>query len=99
MPISNIRAGARLYSSVSSAEFIVVKPADVELTCAGAPLGDAPSGIAPDASAVDILALGKRYEDTTSGLLVMCTKAGAGPIEADGRVLSMLTAKPLPSSD
>ena len=43
--------------------------------------------------------LGKRYEHTDSGLEVLCTKAGAGPLSLEGALLLPKEAKPLPSSD
>jgi hypothetical protein len=43
--------------------------------------------------------LGKRYVDEQSGLEVLCTKAGAGPLAADGRPLVIKAAKVLPASD
>lgn len=93
-----IRPGARFYSTASSAEVIVVRPAQVDLACAGAPMSAEPTGAA-DAPGDVRLQLGKRYEDPTSGLLLMCTKGGAGPVTADGRVVDPVAAKPLPSSD
>lgn len=95
-----LRPGQRLFSTASSAELIVVRPADVDLACAGAPLTDAAQNQAPasDGSANE-LQIGKRYEDTETGLLLMCTKAGPGPITADGREMTLLSSKPLPSSD
>jgi hypothetical protein len=83
---------------------IVVKAADDvgALQCAGASMvavetsgpgvGCAHPGDAP-------LLLGKRYEVPEGGLEVLCTKAGCGPLEADGAALVMKQAKPLPSSD
>lgn len=98
-----LRAGQRLYSTTSTAELIVVRPADVALLCAGAPLADASPGQDRAGSSTDgsgtPLQVGKRYEDPESGLLLMCTKAGDGPLEVDGRELSPQASKPLPSSD
>jgi hypothetical protein len=46
----------------------------------------------------DIL-LGKRYADESSGLEVLCTKPGPGPLTVDGRPLEVKGPKPLPASD
>jgi hypothetical protein len=43
--------------------------------------------------------LGKRYADETTGLEVLCTKPGAGPLAVDGRELQVKGPKPLPASD
>ena len=43
--------------------------------------------------------LGKRYEDETAGVEVLCTKPGPGALACDGRALTLKSAKPLPSSD
>jgi hypothetical protein len=44
------------------------------------PLGAIPPGSAG-------IEQGKRYQDPVSGLEVLCTQSGAGPIEVDGRPL------------
>lgn len=43
--------------------------------------------------------LGKRYVDTELDLEVLCTKAGPGALAVDGRLLTLKSPKPLPSSD
>jgi hypothetical protein len=43
--------------------------------------------------------LGKRYTDETSGIEVLCSKAGEGLLAVDGRLLAIKEAKPLPASD
>lgn len=97
--MTKITAGKRLFSTVSTAEVIVVKAADVALECAGAPMSDTkPEAPAPVAEG-EAVALGKRYSDPESGLLVLCTKPGAGPLAADGRMLQTQAAQSLPSSD
>ena len=42
--------------------------------------------------------LGKRYE-SKSGIIVLCTKAGAGIIHCDGIPMNEVKPKRLPSSD
>lgn len=97
--MTDIRVGARFYSATSPVEIIIVRAAQVDLQCGGAPMSDAPTGASAPAESGETLQLGKRYEDVHSGLLVMCTKGGAGPVTADGRALALVSAKPLPSSD
>jgi hypothetical protein len=43
--------------------------------------------------------LGKRYIDEPTGLELLCTKPGGAVPAADGRALTLKTAKPLPASD
>ncbi len=43
--------------------------------------------------------IGKRYGDDPSGLEVLCTRAGASVLSADGRAMPAKQAKALPSSD
>jgi hypothetical protein len=81
---------------------IVVKAAEVGgLQCAGASMVGVDEAGPVDCAHpgdVDVL-LGKRYELPGAGLEVLCTKAGCGPLEADGVTLVVKQAKPLPSSD
>lgn len=97
--MSTISTGQRLYSAVSAAEVIVVKAADVELHCGGQPMLPSRAEAVAGTAAGDPIAVGKRYTDAESGLLVLCTKGGAGPLTANGRDLSLVQAKSLPSSD
>jgi hypothetical protein len=97
--------GTRLRAPGSTAEVVVVRaPQDeVELTCASVPMvdrdqaGDAPG--ATDASPGSEVLMGKRYSDPDSGLELLCTTAGPGPLAVDGRELGLNAPKPLPSSD
>ncbi|WP_432198190.1 hypothetical protein [Streptomyces sp. bgisy027] len=96
--------GARLRSLSSGVEVVVVRPAaqPVVLTCAGEaliPLERAASAIPGPAPDRETVLVGKRYHDETSGLELLCTKSGAGPLVVDGRSLGAKAAKPLPSSD
>ena len=60
---------------------------------------DPAAGAALDESLGDGPQLGKRYADEELGLELLCTRAGAGALTADGAVLGLKGAKPLPSSD
>lgn len=100
-----LKPGQKLRSAVCDAQVVVVKApaAEVEITCGGAPVLDdgqeLPDGAVLDASAGDGPLLGKRYADEETGLELLCTRAGAGALAVDGRVLPVKGAKPLPSSD
>lgn len=100
-----MKAGSRLKSTVCTTEVIVVKaPAvEVDVTCGGAPmaLGTEPvtdrGQAAADAKGGS--ALGKRYVNGDETLEILCTKAGEGSLGADGALLALKEAKPLPASD
>jgi hypothetical protein len=99
-----LKPGSRWRSAVCTTEVIVVKaPNDaVALECGGHAMlaaGDeTPAGVELDPARSDGTAIGKRFEHT-SGLEVLCTKAGQGTLGVDGEVLGTKEAKPLPSSD
>ncbi|HVW33694.1 MAG TPA: hypothetical protein VHL53_14240 [Acidimicrobiia bacterium] len=99
-----LKAGTRLRSQACTTEVIVVRPpaGDVDLRCGGAPLvpvgGDVnPQPLDPGHQAGT--QLGKRYADGTTGLELLCTKAGEGSLSVNGAPINMKDAKPLPSSD
>jgi hypothetical protein len=80
---------------------MVVKGSDADgvLTCAGLEMTpDAPGASAalPEGPTVK---LGKRYRDADTGLEVLCTKQGVGPLSFGDRELRVQSAKPLPASD
>lgn len=43
--------------------------------------------------------LGKRYKCQVCGTEVLCTKAGEGTIECDGKPMETQEPRPVPSSD
>jgi hypothetical protein len=98
-----MKPGTRLKSTVCETEVVVIRSlsASVSIECGGAPMGS-DSGDR-DQGPRDGLAggtlIGKRYTDEDSGLLVLCTKGGAGTLTVDGRPLQLLAAQLLPSSD
>jgi hypothetical protein len=100
-----VKAGDRYRSAVCTTEVIVVKAPSGESTleCGGAPMtgpGESVTGEPViDPALSDGTQLGKRYVDEAGELEVLCTKAGAGTLAMAGKVLTLRTAKPLPSSD
>ena len=101
-----LRVGQTLSSPVDTTTVVVVRApeSDVEVTCAGVPLYDAKAGDAApagdaDPSQQDGTLLGKRYADEALGLELLCAKAGAGTLAANGTPLPLKDAKPLPASD
>jgi hypothetical protein len=99
-----LSAGSRWKSVVSETEIVVVRPVegDHHLGCGGTdmvPFGTEGAGGSVDQALADPTLLGKRYEDTESGLEVLCSKGGEGTLTLDSKALVVKTAKPLPSSD
>ena len=99
-----LRPGLKLASAVCDAQVVVVRaPAgDVEVGCGGSPMvpdGDDAAPATLDGSLGEGPLLGKRYADEELGLELLCTRAGAGALTANGAVLALKGAKPLPSSD
>jgi hypothetical protein len=110
--VTDVAVGQRLRSQACTTEVIVVRAPDhqVELTCGGHPMATDPAigagtatgtGTATGASAASGggTLLGKRYVDEPTGLEVLCVKPGGGTVAADGRDLTLKSAKPLPASD
>jgi hypothetical protein len=103
--MTEIAAGKHLRSQECGTEVIVVRAPDqpVELTCGGSPMtAEAAASVTP-APATPVAGegaqLGKRYIDEPTGLELLCTKPGGALPAADGRALTLKTAKPLPASD
>jgi hypothetical protein len=102
-----LRPGTRLKSVVCETQVIVVRApkASVVVACGGEPMvaldADAvqADGRRPAAGLDSGAALGKRYADEEAGLELLVTKAGSGTLTADGLVLPVKAAKPLPASD
>lgn len=100
-----LKTGARLKSQVCTTQVIVVRAGsdDVVLHCGGYPmveLTESPAeGLAIAEGFTEGTAIGKRYVDAGGAVEILATKAGSGTLALDGTVLTLKTAKPLPSSD
>ncbi|ETD33304.1 hypothetical protein [Williamsia sp. D3] len=96
-----MKSGTRALSAVCDTEVMVIRAADVDLFCGGAPMVTARDGRtgSPEAGLDNGTLLGKRYVHASSGLEVLCVKAGAGTLSVDGEPLTEVAAKQLPSSD
>jgi hypothetical protein len=97
----SLKVGSRMRTPTSTAEVIVVKAAaaDGELQCAGGAMTTEDVSVAEQGGGDSKILLGKRYTDTESGLEVLATKPGAGPLSFDGRELVIKSAAALPASD
>lgn len=96
-----MKTGTRVLSVTCDTEVMVIRAADVELCCGGAPMVTARDGQAssPEAGLDGGTLLGKRYTHQPSGLEVLCVKPGNGTLSVDGEPLTEVAAKQLPSSD
>ena len=100
-----IKPGDRLLSTVSTTEVVVVRASNpgAVIECGGVamvPVGTfrAPEPVDDPAAPVRSL-LGKRYGLPDSSVELLCVKAGAGILSADGNLLPLRQPKPLPASD
>lgn len=99
-------AGQALSSATDTTAVIVVRASgdDVEITCGGQPMVEAraetPAGQLPvDPAFAQGTLLGKRYEDASATIELLCTKGGTSSLAVNGEILSIKSAKPLPASD
>lgn len=99
----SLTPGMRLRSQVCATEAIVVKAAQVSITCGGHPMiphaDTPPDDLSPDPDLSGGNQLGKRYTDATGALEIMITKQGGGTLADGATPLVIKDAKPLPSSD
>lgn len=96
-----MKAGTKLKSQVCDTEVMVIKGADVVISCGGTPMAEtkpAEAG-ALNAEFAGGTMIGKRYVDTAGTVELLCTKAGKGSLSIDGVILATKDAKPLPASD
>jgi hypothetical protein len=102
-----VKPGTRLRSAACGTKVVVVRAPDRDLviTCCDGPLVERDEATTNDEAPDDSLGgeesvlIGKRYSDEDTGLEVLCTKAGSGPLACQGRPLTANAPKPLPSSD
>ncbi len=80
------QTGKRFECAELGAQYMITKGGDAELSCAPAESGEGDQ-------------LGKRYQDEESGVMALCIKAGSSRILCNGRPMTMLAPKTLPSSD
>jgi len=96
-----LKAGQKLYSAVSDAQFVVVRaPAGaIEIACGGVPvLTEAPTETVAGEPGEGVL-VGKRYVDEADTVELLCAKPGSGDLTFDGGPAALKGAKPLPASD
>lgn len=100
-----LKPGSRWKSAVCTAEVVIVRPPKIaaSLECGGHSMvkldATPPEGLSLSPDHAGGTQVGKRYQDETSGLEVLGSKAGQGSLTASGRTLTLKMAKPLPASD
>lgn len=97
-----MKPGSKLKSAVSDVEVMVIRAARTgDLTCGGVPMVAERSGEQPaiDPAHAGTTPIGKRYQDATGEIELLCVKGGEGVLAIDGTALQLKDAKPLPSSD
>lgn len=96
-----MKPGIRALSTVCDTEVMVIRGAEVELRCGGAPMVTARDDVVgtPEKGLDGGTLLGKRYAHDESGLEVLCVKPGAGTLSVGSQPLVEVAAKQLPSSD
>ena len=101
--MSAIKPGQRLKSSTCDTEVMVIKYAGgAELSCGGALMADTKEALErsePDPDLSGGTQIGKRYVNEEGSIELLCVKAGAGSLAADGTPMAIKESKPLPSSD
>ena len=97
-----MKPGTKLKSTVCDTEVMVIRAQrEAVMACGGAPMAaerPAERG-AVDPAFAEGTKIGKRYQDAEGAIELLCVKAGAGSLSADGVALQPKDAKPLPSSD
>jgi hypothetical protein len=105
MSDQRLTTGARLTSAVCTTEVVVVRVSDPQavVECGGAPMLPVgtvrPNTDAPQPGRDAGTLIGKRYGGPDAAVELLCVKPGAGTLSANGVVLALRTAKPLPASD
>ncbi|MCA1008871.1 hypothetical protein LCL87_24445 [Rhodococcus hoagii] len=96
-----LRVGARLRSTTSVAELIVIRipGQDVDIRCDGAPMVAPEQAGDPAGSTSGDLQLGKRYCNDDGTVELLCTKPGSGVLTVGGETLGVKAPKAMPASD
>jgi len=96
-----MKPGTRLKSAACDTEVMVIRCADGQIECGGAPMGEAKpadaAALSPDHANGTLM--GKRYVDPDGKYELLCVKPGKGSLSVDGVALVTKDAKPLPASD
>lgn len=97
--------GSRWKSAACDVEVVIVKAPNEPgtLACGSMPMltmaAERPTIVKQPAFDGDGILLGKRYGDPSRNLELLCTRAGQGSLSFEGRPLSVLPTRRLPSSD
>lgn len=95
-----MKPGTRLKSAACDTEVVVIRCGSGTIQCGGTAMAEGDTGAAElSADFAGGSVMGKRYVDAASMIEVLCVKPGKGSLAADGVILSLKEAKPLPASD
>jgi len=96
-----MKPGTKLKSAVCDTEVMVIRGADADVECGGAPMVEqTPAERRPiDSKFAAGTRIGKRYVDAAGKIELLCVKPGQGSLSLAGVALQIKDAKPLPSSD
>lgn len=95
-----MKPGTRLKSAACDTEVVVIRCGSGTIQCGGTAMAEGGTGAAElSADFAGGSVMGKRYVDAASMIEVLCVKPGKGSLAADGVMLSLKEAKPLPASD
>lgn len=98
-----LKPGAKFSCSNCSTEIVVIRPGAVVvvLTCSGAPFIEGGQPPRDQQAAQETMGtyLGKRYANPELQLEVLCVRSGIGVVEANGKALTIMEPKRLPTSD
>jgi hypothetical protein len=107
MTSPELRPGDKLASTVSTTKVVVIRaPAGrhPQIACGGSPMVPAGAAEQPPASGAtpegpQETLIGKRYQDASQTVEVLCISSGSGELSCDGVPMTLKAAKPLPASD
>jgi hypothetical protein len=95
-----MKPGSRLKSAACDTEVVVIRCGESTIECGGAAMAEGGGEAAElHADFAGGSVMGKRYVDAAGTIELLCVKPGKGSLAADGVVLSLKEAKPLPASD
>lgn len=95
-----MKPGTRLKSAACDTEVVVIRCGGGTIECGGAVMAESHGDAAelnPEFAGGAVM--GKRYVDAANTIELLCVKPGKGSLAADGVMLSLKEAKPLPASD
>ena len=94
-----MKPGTRLKSAACDTQVVVIRCGGGTIECGGAAMTEDGGAAELSSAFAGGSIMGKRYVDAAGTIELLCVKPGKGSLAADGVVLSLKEAKPLPASD